>query len=323
MQLEKLATIGLAVIIVVAISGYILADENIRADIFDNLFGESKEDEKPIPVTGAITYGDSAEVFYTGKFTNGTVFDTNIEEVAKQWDLYNESMSYLPAKVFVDPNFEFYPPEGYENYTNSYIPGFLEALVDMEKGDTKNVTIPPEDAYGVWNESMSEMFGMGSYPLESVIESEISENKTALLQSFPDIELVEGSVFDYGAVAFEEAGVLNASIVNVTDENITYRLLPENGSSVMLPLFNWTIVFIVENDTAFTMRSLIEDGHIFSIESYYGSMHFKVISVNETHARLAMNLDAPEVKFIGATLLFELKVVEVYKTSVLLEEEES
>ena len=320
MQLEKLATVGLAVIIVLAISGYILADESIRTDIFENLFGEGEENGKPIVVTGAITYGDSADVNYIGKFTNGTVFDTNVESVAKQWDLYNESYPYEPAKIFVDPKFEFYPPEGYENYTNSFIPGFLEGLVGMEEGETKNVTIPPEDGYGEWNTTMSEMFGMGSYPLESVIESEISENKTALIQSFPGINLTEGSVFDYGAVAFEQAGVLNASIVEVTDENVTYRLEPENGSSVELPLFNWTIVFLVENDTAFTMRSLIDAGHIFSIESFYGSMHFKVISVNETHARLAMNLDAPEVRFIGATLEFELEVVKVYKTSALLEE---
>jgi FKBP-type peptidyl-prolyl cis-trans isomerase 2 len=320
MQLEKIATIGLAVIIVIAISGYILADDNIRDNIFENLFGEVKEEEKPVPTTGAITYGDSADVWYTGMFTNGTVFDTNIEEVAKQWDIYNESLSYEPAKIFVDPNYEFYPPEGYENYTNSFIPGFLEGLIGMDAGETKEITIPPEEAYGVWNTTMSEMFGMGSYPLESVIESEISENKTALLQSFPDIDLTEGSVFDYGAVAFEKAGVLNASIINITDENITYKLEPENGTAVELPLFNWTIVFIVDNDTSFTMRSLIEAGHIFSIESYYGSMHFKVISVNETHARLAMNLDAPEVRFIGATLMFQIEVVEVYKTSALLEE---
>ncbi len=320
MQLEKLATIGLAVIIVIAISGIILADEKIRDDIFGNLFKEVKKDDKPSPVTGAITYGDSADVNYIGKFLNGTVFDTNIEEVAKQWGLYNESMPYEPAMVFVDPFYEFYPPEGYENYSASFIPGFLEGLVGMKEGDTKEVTILPEDAYGEWNESMAEMFGMGSYPLESVIESEISENKTALISSFPGIDLSEGSSFDYGAVAFEQAGVLNATVINVTDENVTYKLTPENGSSVELPLFNWTIVFIVENDTHFTMRSLIEDGHIFSIESFYGSMHFKVISVNETYARLAMNLDAPEVRFIGATLVFELEVVKVYKTSALLEE---
>lgn len=319
MQLEKLATIGLAVIIVIAISGYILADENIRNDIIDNLFGPPEKEHK-IPTSGAITYGDCVDVNYTGKFLNGTVFDTNIEQVAKQWGLYNESMDYVPAKVFVDPNFEFSPPEGYENYSASFIPGFLEGLVGMEEGDEKEVTIPSEDAYGDWNESMSDMFGMGSYPLESVIESEISENKTALIGSFPDINLTEGSTFDYGEVAFEKAGVLNATILNITDENITYKLTPENGSSVLLPFFNWTIVFIVENDTAFTMRSIIEEGHIFSIESFYGSMHFKVTSVNETHARLAMNIDAPEVKFIGATLVFELEAVKVYKTSALLEE---
>ncbi|UCF49818.1 MAG: FKBP-type peptidyl-prolyl cis-trans isomerase [Thermoplasmatales archaeon] len=319
MQLEKLATIGLAIIIVVAISGYILADENIRDDIFDNLFGKPKDD-KPTPVGGEITYGDSVDVIYIGKFLNGTVFDSTIEEVAREWGFYNESIPYEPIKIFVDPSYEFYPPEGYENYSNSFIPGVLEGLIGMEEGDTKEVTIPPDKGYGVWNETMAEMFGMGSYPLESVIESEITENKTALLSSFPGVELIEGSSFDYGEVAFEQTGVLNATVMEVTDENVTYKLTPENGSSVDLPLFNWTIVFIVENDTHFTMRSLIEDDHIFSIESFYGSMHFKVISVNETHARLAMNLDAPEVRFIGQTLVFELEAVKVYKTSVLLED---
>jgi len=111
MQLEKLASIGLAVIIVIAISAYILADDNIRDNIFENLFGEVSS--KPISTSGKIAYGDSAEVNYIGKFVNGTVFDTNIEEVAKQWDLYNENITYEPAKVFVDPNYEFYPPEGY------------------------------------------------------------------------------------------------------------------------------------------------------------------------------------------------------------------
>lgn len=319
MQKEKLAAIGLAIIIIVALSGYFLVDENIRNAVFENLFGEEKKENKMPPVGGAITYGDSVDVNYTGKFLNGTVFDTNIEEVAKQWGIYNESRTYEPAKVFVDPNYEFYPPEEYENYTADFIPGFLEGLVGMEEGETKNVTIPPEEAYGAWNESLAEMFGMGSYPLETVIESEISENKTTLISSFPDLDLTEGTSFDYGAVAFESKGVLNATIINITDENITYKLTPENGSSVELPFFNWTIVFIVENDTAFTMRSIIEEGHIFSIESYYGSLHFKVIAVNETHAKLAMNTDAPEVRFIGETLVFELEVVKVYKTSALLE----
>jgi FKBP-type peptidyl-prolyl cis-trans isomerase 2 len=319
MQKEKLAAIGLVFIIVIALSGYFLVDENIRNAIFENLFGKEKKEDKLPPVGGTITYGDSVDVNYTGKFLNGTVFDTNIEEVAKQWGLYNASITYEPAKVFIDPNFEFYPPEGYENYSADFIPGFLKGLVGMKEGETKNITIPPEDAYGIWNETLAEMFGMGSYPLETVIESEMTENKTALIESFPNINLTVGAIFDYGEVAFESKGVLNASIINITDENITYKLIPENGSSVELPLFNWTIVFIVENDTAFTMRSIINEGHIFSIESYYGSLHFKVVSVNETHAKLAMNTDAPDVKFIGETLIFEIEAVKVYKTSALLE----
>jgi len=210
-----------------------------------------------------------------------------------------------PLSVFLTPDLQpfyggtYFPPENRHN-----IPGFRNVLLTLNE---------------TWNQTLAEMFGMGSYPLETVIESEISENKTALISSFPDLNLTEGAIFDYGAVAFESKGVLNASITNISDDNVTYKLIPENGSSVELPFFNWTIIFIVENDTAFTMRSIIEEGHIFSIESYYGSLHFKVIAVNETHAKLAMNTDAPELKFIGETLIFELEVVKVYKTSVLLE----
>jgi len=267
-----------------------------------------------------IEIGDCADVFYIGKFVNGTVFDTNYEDVAKQWGIYNASLAYEAAEVFVDPSYELEPPVGYENYTQyNYVVGFLNGLVGMGEGENKTITVPPEDAYGTWNVTMAdEWFGLGSYPLETVIPNDYTENITEFSQYFPDVNIVVGGTFDYGAIAFEKTGIMNATITEVTDENVSYRLLPVNNSTVKIPLFNWNVTFIVTNDTAFTMRSHIEVNHTFSIQ-YYGNINFKVVAVNETSATLGVNLDAPSPEFVDQTLIFELHVVKIYKTSTQLE----
>jgi hypothetical protein len=112
---------------------------------------------------------------------------------------------------------------------------------------------------------------------------------------------------------------MSATITEVTDENLTYHLSVENGTTILLPLFNWNVTFIVENDTAFNMHSLIEVNHTFTYGDYWGAIHFKVIGVNETAAKLAVNMEAPSTDFVDQTLIFELDVINIYKTSTELE----
>lgn len=64
--------------------------------------------------------GDTVEVDYTGKFENGEVFDSS------------EGREPL----------EFTIGDG------QVIPGFENAVDGMAFGETKTVTIPPEEAYG-------------------------------------------------------------------------------------------------------------------------------------------------------------------------------
>jgi hypothetical protein len=93
----------------------------------------------------------------------------------------------------------------------------------------------------------------------------------------------------------------------------------ENGTTIKLPLFNWNVTFIVTNDTAFTMHSDLQINHTFTYGDYWGAIHFKVVAVNETAAKLAVNMEAPSIEFIDQTLVFELEVVNIYKTSTQLE----
>jgi|GEM_PF-2029833 len=267
-----------------------------------------------------IGIGDCADVYYVGKFTNDTVFDTNIKDIAIANGIYNETYPYTPANVFVDPTYEFYPPEGYEeNYSSEYLVGFLNGLIGMEEGETKNVTIQPDDAYGTWNESLAEELMMDSIPFDNVMESNSTENIADFSSLFPDVNVMEGVTFDYGEIAFGVVGIMNATISDVTDENLTYYLSVENGTTITLPLFNWNSTFIIENDTAITMHWDIEVNHTFSIEYYYEAIHFKVVAVNDTAAKLAINFGAPTIEFVDQVLVFELKVVNIYKTSTQLE----
>jgi peptidylprolyl isomerase len=64
--------------------------------------------------------GDVVRIHYTGKFEDGTVFDS--------------SQGRDPLE------FKAGSPE--------LIPGVSNAVVGMAEGDTKTVTVPPEEAYG-------------------------------------------------------------------------------------------------------------------------------------------------------------------------------
>jgi len=112
----------------------------------DNGSGESR----------VVKSGDTVQVDYTGKFENGTVFDTSIEEVAKEAGIYNEQREYVPLNITVG--------------SGQVIEGFDEGLIGMKEGEEKNLTIPPEKAYGEYNESWVQ-----SIPLEDLNMSEKPE----------------------------------------------------------------------------------------------------------------------------------------------------
>ncbi len=70
--------------------------------------------------------GDTVKVNYTGKLDDGTVFDSS------------ENKDPLQFKI----------GEGH------VIPGFEQAVVGMNPGDSKDVTIPENEAYGPYHEKL-------------------------------------------------------------------------------------------------------------------------------------------------------------------------
>ena len=130
----------------------------------------SELDEVPEPETGARN-GDLVEVHYTGSFENGTVFDSSTER------------GPLPFTVGA----------------GEVIPGFENAVMGMQVGETKKVTIPPEQAYGT----------SGSHPLAGktlVFEITLVSLNGGEVQALVDEE-VEGlnMTFDYYDPSLVEA----------------------------------------------------------------------------------------------------------------------
>ncbi|MDP2497602.1 MAG: peptidylprolyl isomerase [Candidatus Palauibacterales bacterium] len=64
--------------------------------------------------------GDTVTVHYTGTLEDGTVFDTSEER----------------------------DPISFEIGADEVIPGFEDAVLGLEPGDTASTTLPPEEAYG-------------------------------------------------------------------------------------------------------------------------------------------------------------------------------
>ncbi|WP_456375017.1 FKBP-type peptidyl-prolyl cis-trans isomerase, partial [Methanocaldococcus sp.] len=103
-----------------------------------------------------IKKGDYVKVDYI-LVVDGKVIDTSIEDVAKENGIYSPEREYEPLGFIVG--------EG------NLIEGFEEAVLNMEKGEEKTVTIPPEKGYGFRDERLiqeipKEMFDTADFEPE-------------------------------------------------------------------------------------------------------------------------------------------------------------
>lgn len=131
--------------------------------------------------------GDNVKIHYTGKLQDGTVFDSS----------------------------QGHDPLAFTIGSGQVIQGFDEAVVGMSKGDSKNVNIPVDKAYGPRNE-------------ELVLTAPIS-------QVPPDLNPEVGQKLEMGGPNGE---IVVVKVVAVTDENITLDANP--------PLAGEDLIFDIE-----------------------------------------------------------------------------
>ncbi len=81
-----------------------------------------------------ITEDEEVQVYYTGRYLDGKVFDTNVASVAKANDIYDSSKAYTSMS--------------FKGSDNSFVSGFSEAILNMRKGEKATVVFYSEWGYG-------------------------------------------------------------------------------------------------------------------------------------------------------------------------------
>ncbi len=94
--------------------------------------------------------GDFVRISYIGKIKDtGDVFDTTIEEVAKEAGIYSDKVTFRSESVIIG--------------AGHVIKGLDEALIGLEVGEKEVIEVPPEKAYGVRDPSMVKTYRLKEF----------------------------------------------------------------------------------------------------------------------------------------------------------------
>ena len=117
--------------------------------------------------------GDTVRVHYTGTLADGTVFDTSRDR---------EPLEFTIGQ-------------------NMVIPGFENGIVGMNEGDSKAISIPAGEAYGVYNEQLVAVVPRSQVP--------------------PEMELSLGMILQ---VRSPEGSLARAIVREITETEVTLDL---------------------------------------------------------------------------------------------------
>ncbi len=265
------------------------------------------DQQKNVNQQKTVKNGDNISVDYVGRIEGGKVFDTSIESVARQDDVYNQGRKYQPLNFTVGKG--------------QVIKGFDEGVVGMKVGDTKTITIPQEKGYGPIDPSKISTYPIiQSFPamttISSVLEIPAGQFKTifGLNHSVGDIVRITNSNVNLtvknisttnvslaynlgvGDKIYQKGAPWNETVVSIDDKNIKIRADLNKNDVVHLPDAFWNSTVIDVNDTNITLRhDAIPDKEV---PSMFGSMR---IHFNETVITIDQNN-----KLAGKTLVFEV-----------------
>lgn len=107
-----------------------------------------------------IEAGDSVKIDYIGYLLDGTIFDSSIEEKAREGDVYMEGRNYAPLDLIYG--------------RTNFIAGWNEGIGYLSKGDEATLIIPSGMAYGP--QARSKQIGPNSVLIFELFVREVKEN---------------------------------------------------------------------------------------------------------------------------------------------------
>lgn len=230
--------------------------------------------------TMVVEYGDVVSVNYI-LTVDGRVIDTNIEEVARNNNIYSIYRDYKPLKFSVLLG------------ENNLLPSFVKAVVDMKENETKEVIIKPRDGYGEYNYSLtynvSRYYNKSKY--EKVPRSFFEKN---------NITIEEGKGFP------TEIGLV--FIDSFDNETVTINYFFNKGDSFDYNGFHQVVV--EENNDSYLIMYDVRENGTYKTTSPITKEKTIVRVVALTNETMTIDENHP---LAGKTLTFNITVVGIEK----------
>lgn len=276
--------------------------------------------------SAVVEMGDKVQVDYTGKLPDGTVFDTSDPEVAKSAGVYQEGRPYQPLPVVMG--------------AQSVIKGFEDGLLGMKVGDSKTLTIPPENGYGPSDPTKIDVVPqLDDISATQTFDREIevpgiqfnmtfgTENDVGDTVTVPDspINLTIIEIGDTIKLSYDmEVGDMIEGgqalwpdeVIEVNSSHIVIRHDVEVGDIIQFPESPWNSTVLEVTETNITLQhNPIPDTTVYiTKQTMFGPQQVPVqVHFNETDIVLDSN------HFLaGKTLTFEVEVVAIEKANTEL-----
>jgi FKBP-type peptidyl-prolyl cis-trans isomerase 2 len=257
-------------------------------------------------VNSVVKAGDNVSIDYIGKTTDGKVFDTSIESVAKENNLSMPNRVYQPLNITLGKR--------------QLITGLEEGIVGMKVGETKEITVSPEKGYGpVDPKKIStvplEMTLPVSQDFPRTMEMPVDQFKGTFIVDpkagenlkvpNSNVNITVNSVgtnvsvtynLKTGDSIYEKGAPWNLSVISADNNTIKVKADVKKNEVVTLPNALWNSTIIDVNDTNITLRHIpIPDK---DISTSFGNIK---VHFNDTAIIIDQNN-----KYAGKTLIFDV-----------------
>ncbi len=255
--------------------------------------------------------GDNISVNYIGSIKDGEIFDTSIEDVAKQNNIHTPGRQYKPLQFTVGKG--------------EVISGFDDGVIGMKVGDTKTLEIPPEKAYGPINpeaiqvipiieeipvtRTFAKVLELPVGQFERIfgpnhaIGDNVSIPETNINLTVQNISSNVSLSYDLtvGSSIVQSGAPWNETVVKIDDKNITTRADVNKGDIIQLEEAPWNTTVIDVTDMNVTLRhNAIPDTEL---QTMFGPIR---IHFNETSITIDQNSE-----LAGKTLVFEVTLISI------------
>lgn len=255
--------------------------------------------------------GDNISVDYIGSLESGKVFDTSIESVAIESKLFTPGREYKP--------FHFIVGRG------ETIKGFDEGVIGMKVGETRTLTIPPENGYGLINPMMIQ-----AYPVIQDMPTKFPRLVEIPLNQFnatfgagkktEDIVTIPGTSINMTVLNISANATLsynfkvgdriptdapwNETVVKIDEKNVTVEYSLKKNETIQFQDYPWNTTVVNVSSDKITLRHNPIPEKV--IRNMFGQVK---ISFNETSILMDRNHE-----LAGRTLIFNITLRSIEKT---------